>query len=109
MIKRTAEKRLVILHEMFKVVAVTGPRQSGKTTLVKKLFPTKPYVNLENPDVRQFSIDDPRAFLSQYPDGAILDEAQRNPELFSYLQEIEDNNSKKWQFILTGSNNLLLN
>lgn len=109
MIKRTAEKRLVILHEMFKVVAVTGPRQSGKTTLVKKLFPTKPYVNLENPDVRQFSIDDPRAFLSQYPDGAILDEAQRNPELFSYLQEIVDNNSQKGQYILTGSNNFLLN
>ena len=109
MITRTAEKKLVQLHKMFKVVAVTGPRQSGKTTLVKKVFPGKTYVNLENPDIRRFSVDDPRGFLSQYPEGAVLDEVQRNPDLFSYLQEIVDNSSQKGQFILTGSNNFLLN
>ena len=94
---------------MFKVVAVTGPRQSGKTTLVKYVFPDKPYVSLENPDNRQFSIDDPRGFLSQFSEGAVFDEIQRSPGLFSYLQEIVDNNPAPGQFILTGSNNFLLN
>ncbi len=94
---------------MFKVVAVTGPRQSGKTTLVKYVFPDKPYVTLENPDNRQFSTEDPRGFLSQYAKGAIFDEIQRSPALFSYLQEIVDNNTSAGQFILTGSNNFLLN
>ena len=109
MIIRTAEEKLIRLHKNFKIVAVTGPRQAGKTTLVKKTFPDTPYVNLESPDIRHFAIDDPRGFLSQYPDGAILDEVQRNPELFSYLQEIVDNSPQKGQFILTGSNNFLLN
>jgi len=94
---------------MFKVVAVTGPRQSGKTTLVKSAFPNKPYITLENPDNRQFSVDDPRGFLAQFPEGAIFDEIQRSPLLFSYLQEIIDNSSEPGQFILTGSNNFLLN
>ena len=109
MITRTALKRLEQLFTMFKVVAVTGPRQSGKTTLVKSAFPHKPYISLENPDDRRFSIDDPRGFLSQFPEGAIFDEIQRSPLLFSYLQEIIDNNKKAGQFILTGSNNFLLN
>ena len=109
MITRTSEKRLIQLYKTFKVLAVTGPRQSGKTTLVKKVFPDKPYVNLESPDIRRFSVDDPRGFLSQYPEGAVLDEVQRNPDLFSYLQEIVDNSSQKGQFVLTGSNNFLLN
>ncbi|MFC2151807.1 ATP-binding protein [Bacteroidota bacterium] len=109
MIKRIASNRLKDLHGKFKVVAVTGPRQSGKTTLVKFVFPDKPYVTLENPDNRQFSIDDPRGFLSQFSEGAILDEIQRSPLLFSYLQEIVDNNALPGQFILTGSNNFLLN
>jgi predicted AAA+ superfamily ATPase len=109
MITRTAEERLVRLYKTFKVLAVTGPRQSGKTTLVKKVFSDKPYVNLENPDVRRFSVDDPRGFLSQFPDGAVLDEVQGNPDLFSYLQEIVDNSSQRGQFVLTGSNNFLLN
>lgn len=109
MITRIALKRLKYLFSLFKVVAVTGPRQSGKTTLVKSAFPNKPYITLENPDNRQFSIDDPRGFLSQFTDGAILDEIQRSPLLFSYLQEIVDNNNKPGQFILTGSNNFLLN
>ena len=109
MINRIAEKRLKELYTIFKVIAITGPRQSGKTTLVKSVFPLKPYVSLENPDTRQYSIEDPRGFLSQYPNGAILDEVQRSPLLFSYLQEIVDNNSQNGQFILTGSNNFLLN
>lgn len=69
MIKRIASKRLKHLFSMFKVVAVTGPRQSGKTTLVNSVFPNKPYITLENPDNRQFAIDDPRGFLSQFPAG----------------------------------------
>ncbi len=65
MINRKAEKRLKELYAIFKVIAITGPRQSGKTTLVKSIFLLKPYVNLENPDTRQYSIEDPRGFLSQ--------------------------------------------
>ena len=94
---------------MFKVVAVTGPRQSGKTTLVKNVFPDKPYINLETPVNRIYATDDPIGFLKQYPNGAILDEAQNVPHLFSYLQEIIDENNKPGMFILTGSNNFLLN
>ncbi len=108
MIIRVATKRLRYLASKFKAIAVTGPRQSGKTTLVKTVFPAKPYVSLENPDVRRFALADPRSFLASFPDGAILDEAQRVPELFSYLQEILDNSKKKGLFILTGSNNFLL-
>ncbi len=109
MIYREAEKELQLLSAQFKAVAVTGPRQSGKTTLVKKVFKEKAYVNLENPDLRQFAGEDPRGFLSNYPDGAILDEVQRVPELFSYLQQILDEKEQNGSFILTGSNNFLLN
>ena len=85
------------------MVAVTGPRQSGKTTLVRKAFPGKPYVSLEDLDERRFATDDPRGFLDRYPDGAILDEVQRCPELFSYLQTRADQARKKGLFVLTGS------
>ena len=85
------------------VVAVTGPRQSGKTTLVRKAFPGKHYVSLEDLDEREFATDDPRGFLGRYPDGAILDEVQRCPELFSYLQTRLDQAKKNGQFVLTGS------
>lgn len=108
MILREAEKSLKKLAKQFKVVAVVGPRQSGKTTLVRKLFKDKDYVNFENPDIRLFALDDPRGFLSNYPNGAVLDEAQRVPEVFSYLQQIVDEKAAKGQFILTGSNNFLL-
>ncbi len=108
MIKRDAEKKLILLANKFKALAVTGPRQSGKTTLVKKIFSDKPYVSLENPDTRNFALQDPRGFLASYPKGAILDEVQRTPNLFSYLQEILDSSKKKGLFILTGSNNFLL-
>ncbi len=108
MIKRKTEKELKLLATQFKAVALVGPRQSGKTTLAKYAFPDLPYVSLENPDTRRFAIEDPRGFLSQYKLGAILDEAQRVPELFSYLQEILDETKITGRFIITGSNNFLL-
>lgn len=108
MITRTAENEVKILAKQFKAVAIVGPRQSGKTTLARSVFNYKPYVSLENPDIRRFALEDPRGFLEQYKDGAIFDEAQRVPELFSYLQQILDESSQKGQFILTGSNNFLL-
>jgi predicted AAA+ superfamily ATPase len=108
MIVRTAEKELLNLASQFKSLALLGPRQSGKTTLAKKAFPDKPYVSFENPDIRRFAIEDPRGFLEQYSDGAILDEIQRTPEIFSYLQEILDNQQKAGSFILTGSYNFQL-
>ena len=95
MINRTAATRLINLAKSFRSVAVVGPRQSGKTTLCKTVFPNKPYVSLENPDVLEFSKTDPRGFLSQYKNGAILDEIQRAPHLFSYLQQVLDETKKK--------------
>lgn len=108
MIKREAESELINLAKQFKAVAVVGPRQSGKTTLTRYVFSDKPYVSLENPDIRQFALDDPRGFLSQYKAGAVIDEIQRAPELFSYLQQILDENKTSGKFILTGSNNFIL-
>lgn len=96
------------LARQFKAVAVVGPRQSGKTTLVRSAFADKPYVTLESPDTRAFAVSDPRGFLARYPDGAVLDEAQRTPELFSYLQELLDASDARGRFILTGSNHFLL-
>ena len=108
MIERIAKNKLIELASLFKAVSITGPRQSGKTTLVKTTFPNKTYISLENPDARRFAQDDPRGFLETYKKGAILDEVQKVPELFSYLQEILDNTKEKGLFILTGSNNFLL-
>ncbi|MBM3434817.1 MAG: AAA family ATPase, partial [Bacteroidetes bacterium] len=108
MIKRQAEWELLNLARQFKAVAMIGPRQSGKTTLAKHAFAGKAYVNLENPDNRQFATEDPRGFLNQYASGAILDEVQRVPSLFSYLQQVLDDDPKPGKFILTGSNNFLL-
>ncbi len=108
MIERIAKEKLQNLAKKFKAIAVTGARQSGKTTLVKQVFKNKPYLSLENPDTRNFAMNDPRGFLQSYPQGAVLDEVQRVPELFSYLQEILDNSKTKGLFILTGSNNFLL-
>lgn len=108
MINRTAVIRLTKLAGSFRSVAVVGPRQSGKTTLCKTVFPNKPYISLENPDILEYAKTDPRGFLRQYKNGAILDEVQRAPYLFSYLQQILDETKKKGLFILTGSNNFLL-
>ncbi len=92
----------------FPAVTVTGPRQSGKSTICRAAFPRLPYANLEAPDVRTFAIEDPRAFLAQYPKGAILDEIQRTPDLPSYLQGLIDDDPKPGKWILTGSHNLAL-
>ena len=108
MIPRTAEKELVRLACQFKAIAVIGPRQSGKTTLTRHAFREKPYSSLENPDTRRFALEDPRGFLDQFPDGAVLDEVQRAPEIFSYLQQNLDEDRRTGKFILTGSNNFLL-
>ena len=110
MINRNATKRLLYLSKTFRSVAIVGPRQSGKTTLCRAVFPEKPYISLENPDVLEFATTDPRGFLSQFNNekGAILDEIQKAPHLFSYLQQVLDETKKKGLFILTGSNNFLL-
>ncbi len=102
-VHRTIETVLRTLSDQYPVVTITGPRQSGKTTLCRKIFEHKPYANLESPDVRQFAIDDPRGFLAQYPDGAVFDEIQRAPDLVSYLQVLVDADQRQGLFILTGS------
>lgn len=103
MIDRTIEPILVELSKKYSVITITGPRQSGKTTLCRKVFPDKQYANLESPDVRQFANNDPRGFLNQYKSGVILDEIQRVPQLLSYIQGIVDEKKAAGQFILTGS------
>jgi hypothetical protein len=103
MLRRQAEPTLRRLAGYYPVVAVIGPRQSGKTTLVKSTFPKKDYVSLEDPDVREFVRVDPRGFLAQHRAGAILDEAQRCPELCSYLQTEVDAEPTRGRYILTGS------
>jgi hypothetical protein len=103
MIPRTIEPVVRRLTSQYPVVTVTGPRQSGKTTLCRALFPDKPYVNLEAPDDRRFALDDPRGFLAAYPNGAVLDEIQRAPELLSYIQPMIDERQETGQYILTGS------
>ncbi|MEM6264569.1 MAG: ATP-binding protein [Bacteroidota bacterium] len=108
MIKRIAQEKVLQLASQFKAVAIMGPRQSGKTTLSRMCFPRKPYVSLENPANRAFANEDPIGFLAAYPDGAILDEIQRVPQLLSWLQQRLDEETRKGTFILTGSNNLML-
>jgi len=103
MIKREAEKTIHNLLRGFPVVTITGPRQSGKTTLAKAVFADRPYASLEEPDVRLMARGDPRSFLERYPDGAVLDEVQRCPELLSYIQSIVDADGRMGLFILTGS------
>lgn len=85
------------------MVALTGPRQSGKTTLAKWVFKDKPYVSLENPDEREFAKTDPKRFLARFAHGAILDEVQRCPELLSWLQGLVDERGQMGDFVLTGS------
>jgi hypothetical protein len=103
MIDRTIEPKLLDLARYYPVVMVTGPRQSGKTTLCRKVFPDKTYLSLEALDTREFALGDPRGFLSQYADGAILDEIQNAPELLSYLQGDVDERPDPGRFVLTGS------
>jgi uncharacterized protein len=108
MIRRTLEKRLHELADKFPVVTVTGPRQSGKTTLCRTAFPDRAYASLEAPDVQDYARDDPRGFLSDFSEGAVLDEIQRVPELLSYIQTLVDAHPRKHRFILTGSVNFAL-
>jgi len=103
MISRTLEKKLHELSGYYPVVVVTGPRQSGKTTLCQMAFPDTPYVSLEALDIREFAIADPRGFLTEYADGAIIDEIQHAPDLLSYLQSDIDARPEAGRFILTGS------
>ncbi|MBZ4210303.1 MAG: ATP-binding protein [Rhodoferax sp.] len=103
MISRNIAPLVQRLAKQYPVITITGPRQSGKTTLARSLFPEKPYVTLEDPDVRHYATADPRGFLSNYPLGAVFDEIQRTPELPSYLQGMVDENSEPGRFILTGS------
>jgi len=102
-IKREISELILRLSRQYPVVTITGPRQSGKTTLCKLLFPKKPYISLENIEERNFAINDPKGFLAKYPNGAILDEIQKAPDLLSYIQTIVDDKNREGMFILTGS------
>lgn len=109
MVKRTISEKILHYARQYPVITITGPRQSGKTTLCKALFPKRQYFSLENLDTRNYAKNDPRAFLAEcYKDGAIIDEIQRVPELVSYIQEIVDTKDKPGHFILTGSQNFHL-
>jgi predicted AAA+ superfamily ATPase len=102
-IPRTLEPHIAALAESFPAVWLMGPRQSGKTTLARKLFPRWEYISFEDLDNRAFATQDPRGFLRQHPSRVILDEAQKSPELLSYLQTHMDASGKPGQFVLTGS------
>ena len=108
MIKREIEDKALTLSKQFPVVSITGPRQSGKSTLAKALFPDYSYVSLEDADWRAFAVDDPRSFLARFGKRTIIDEAQRAPSLFSYIQGMVDETGEPGQFIVSGSQNFLL-
>lgn len=106
MVNRTLAAKIRSLSQSYSVISVTGPRQSGKTTLVTRTFPNYFYANLESLDARRFAQEDPKAFLSQSPE-MIIDEIQYVPELLSYIQVIVDGNKER-KFIITGSQNFLI-
>lgn len=108
MIERQIASSILKMGKKFPVVSVSGPRQSGKSTLIKNLFTKYNYINLEDIDVRQFAADDPRGFLNSIGKKVIIDEVQRVPVLFNYIQGIVDKENKPGQFILSGSQNFLL-
>jgi len=108
MISRLLAKKIQQASRQFPIVSLMGPRQSGKTTLVKSLFPKADYVSFEDPDIRRHATADLRGFLSSYKKMLIIDEVQRVPEVFSYIQAIVDERGKNGQFIFTGSQNYLL-
>ena len=103
MIEREITAQLVSLFRQYPFVTVTGPRQSGKTTLCRAVFPELAYANLEAPDQRDFAETDPRGFIAQLGDGAIIDEVQHVPALLSYLQVLADERGGNGLFVLTGS------
>ncbi len=108
MIHRDIVHKVLSLSKKFPVIAITGPRQSGKTTFIKNTFKKYRYVSLEDMETREFAQNDPNGFLTEYPAGSIIDEIQRVPELFSYLQTKVDNSKKTGQYIISGSQNFLL-
>lgn len=108
MVKRELQTRIARMASKMPVITITGPRQSGKTTLAKMSFPKYDYVNLETPENRLFAASDPKSFLAQFQKGVIIDEVQYVPELFSYIQVFSDESGKAGQYILTGSHNFLL-
>jgi predicted AAA+ superfamily ATPase len=108
MVPRTLAESLKTQAGHYPVLALTGPRQSGKTTLLRTMFPEYTYISLENPDSRLFAVEDPVGFLEQYPERVIFDEAQQAPELFSYLQGRVDERRQMGQYILSGSQNFHL-
>ena len=108
MIKRDIVELIYKYGIKYPVIAITGPRQSGKTTLLKSAFPDYEYVSLENPDIRNFAETDPNGFLKQYSRKIIFDEVQRTPSLFSYIQTIVDETGEMARFILSGSQNFHL-
>ncbi|MBN1105070.1 MAG: ATP-binding protein [Deltaproteobacteria bacterium] len=108
MIPRLLTEYLLRDASFYPVLAVTGPRQSGKTTLVKAAFPEHAYVSLEETDVRNFAKEDPRGFLSRFSGPAVIDEVQRTPDLLSYIQTEVDRDPSPGRYVLTGSQNLML-
>ena len=108
MIDRILKNKLLHFASMYPIVTVTGPRQSGKSTLIKSTFHDYRYVSLEEPDMREFATSDPRGFLTTFTDKTIIDEAQRVPSLFSYIQSIIDEKNNAGMYVLAGSHNFLL-
>ncbi|OZG63220.1 ATPase AAA [Bifidobacterium hapali] len=108
MFPRDLTDTMIRMSRLFPVVTVTGPRQSGKSTLVQQAFPNYRYVSLEDEDTRALAVDDPRSFLERYDSHVIIDEAQRVPSLFSYMQGMVDRRNEPGQYVLSGSQNFLL-
>ena len=108
MIPRLITHKIRELAAKFPVITITGPRQSGKSTLLTNEFSSYDYTSLEDPDTRSFAMEDPRGFIAQFRNGAIIDEAQHVPKLFSYIQTVVDKEKKMGQFFLSGSQNFKL-
>ncbi|TAE91519.1 MAG: ATP-binding protein, partial [Runella slithyformis] len=108
LVNRTIEKTLQSLLTQYPILSLTGPRQAGKTTLLKKLLPNYRYVSLEDTDMRTFATEDPRDFLNTFDQFVIFDEAQRVPTLFNYLQNKVDTDQVMGQYVISGSQNFLL-
>jgi hypothetical protein len=108
MINRVLSSQIITAAKKMPIIAVTGPRQSGKSTLIRELFPNHTYLNLEDIELRQFALSDPKAFLQNIGNKAIIDEIQYAPDLLSYIQVITDREKKAGQFIISGSQNLML-
>ncbi len=106
-IHRTMSEAITEASRYFPVITLTGPRQSGKSTLLRHIFPTVPYISMENPDMRDSALNDPKGLLMSFPEGVIIDEVQHTPQLLSYIQGIVDENPNR-KFYLTGSSQFSL-